>query len=131
MRKGFTLLELLIVVIVIGILAGVAIPQYLAVVERGKVAAAKNNLAIAAQAQKMYRTEHTAYAGNFTDLDNWAEGISAAITAHADDWNYSITDAADTFTITATREGAAGSKYGGKTVTINETNHIGGDHDFH
>ena len=128
MKKGFTLLELLIVVIVIGILAGVAIPQYLKVVERGKVAKAKNNLALIAQAEKMYRTEHTSYTSDISLLDDWIEGLRTT----DDDWDYTVEDIddPDTFTAKATRKGSGGD-YGGTTVTINQINIVAGDHLFH
>ena len=57
MKKGFTLVELLIVVIVVGILAAFAIPQYINAVEKAKVGSAKNSLGLIAQAEKMYRAE--------------------------------------------------------------------------
>jgi type IV pilus assembly protein PilA len=47
MRKGFTLLELLIVVVILGVLALIATPSMLNAAERSKQAAVKANVAAA------------------------------------------------------------------------------------
>ncbi|MCX5700822.1 MAG: prepilin-type N-terminal cleavage/methylation domain-containing protein [Candidatus Omnitrophica bacterium] len=104
---GFTLIELIVVVIVIGILATMAIPQYLKATERALSAKAKNNLGLIAQAEKLYRAENDTYvaagtAGELTTngLQNYVElnDISGDTK-----WTYAVTGDASTFTATATR----------------------------
>ena len=61
MKKGFTLLELLVVVIVIALLATFAIPQYLKAVERTKVSKARAHLKLLEKAEIMYRADNDTY----------------------------------------------------------------------
>ncbi len=62
-QKGFTLVELLIVVIILGILAAIVIPQFSSSTDDAKFSALDANLATMRSAIELYRQEHSAYPG--------------------------------------------------------------------
>jgi len=67
-QKGFSLIELMIVVAVIGILAAVAYPAYQDYVIRSKRGDAMNALAAVRIAQEKYRSNSTAFTSSLGDL---------------------------------------------------------------
>ncbi|MGB9376881.1 MAG: prepilin-type N-terminal cleavage/methylation domain-containing protein [Mycobacteriales bacterium] len=66
--EGFTLVELLVVVIIIGILAGIAIPVFLNQRKKGYDAEAKADLRNAASAQESWLSANSAYTLAAADL---------------------------------------------------------------
>ena len=68
-QRGFTLVELAVVVVIIGILAAFAVPKFLSSVERSKAAEAFNYLSTVQTAQERYHARQGTYAANMSDLD--------------------------------------------------------------
>jgi len=67
-QRGFTLVELMIAVAVIGILAAVALPSYSQYLVRSNRAAAQAYLVELSQAQAQYMADSRSYAGSVEDL---------------------------------------------------------------
>ena len=62
-RSGFTLVELLIVVIILAILAAIVVPQFIASADDAKVAALDSNLRNLRAAVALYYQQHGEYPG--------------------------------------------------------------------
>jgi type IV pilus assembly protein PilA len=67
-KKGFTLIELMIVVAIIGILAAIAIPNFMNYQCKAKQSEAKSNLGAIRTAQEVYFAEKGYYAASIGDL---------------------------------------------------------------
>jgi len=67
-KKGITLIELLIVIIIVGILAAIAIPMYTGYMQRARRADAKTALEQLRASQEMFRAERGTYSTDITQL---------------------------------------------------------------
>jgi len=73
-KEGFTLIELMIVIAIIGILAAIAIPQFSAYRTRSYNSAAQSDLRNMATAQEAYYVDYSTYTGNETTLASGTYG---------------------------------------------------------
>ena len=75
-NEGVTLLEVMVVVVIVGILAAVAIPAYNGYVTRSRRSDAFTALETVRAAQEMYRAEQGFYAGTLASLAGCDAGMA-------------------------------------------------------
>jgi prepilin-type N-terminal cleavage/methylation domain-containing protein len=132
-EKGFTMIELMIVVVIIGILAALAIPKFMRATTKTKQSEAKQLLKQIYAMQHAYRQEYDSYCCNgasaVADGSIPVLGIDIMHTAR---YTYTITANANSFTATATAnldddpsiDTWTVSDSGGISCTINDANSL-------
>jgi len=109
-QRGFTLIELMIAVVIVGILAGVGYPAFADYVRKGRRAEAISALLQFQMAQESFRVRQAAPTYN-----------SAMVTPATTFYTYKVNSATTTaFTITATAIGTQASDTGCTTLVITD-----------
>lgn len=92
-QSGFTLIELMIVVAIVGILAAIAYPSYQSYVERTGRADGQAKLMEIMQAQERFYSQNQTYTANL-GAGGLGYGVAANAAVASDEGRYSITAAA-------------------------------------
>ncbi len=116
---GFSLIELMIVVVVIAILAAVAYPSYQDSVQKTRRADAKSALERAAAMQERWFTENNSYTNDETKIGG-ATSSDGYYTINAV-WSCKVGSNYMCFDLTATAVGAQASDAKCATFTLDET----------
>ncbi len=122
-RKGFTMIELMVVVVVVGVLAAIAVPIYGKYIKNARVSEATSRAGEIITAAKAYAQEFQSAAGNPT----WPPAAGGGIVdlTQSDQFTYAITSGAgrnaNTTALVIRATGRGGRKMAGVTVTITLT----------
>lgn len=123
-QKGFTLVELMVAVAIVGILGAIAYPSYIDHVVKSNRSAAESFMVTLANKQEQYLLDNRQYTATSTDLSPTPDDVSK---------HYDITittvAAPPSYTITATPKGSQSSrdtKCGTLTLTQTGTKGISG-----
>lgn len=117
--KGFTLLEILVVLVILGVVAGLAIPVYTANVQRSYQQEAIYAMGSARSSlMRYYAQSNSSYSGaTLTNIDYNPNTVTAGQILH---FAYTLpAPAANSFTLTSTRNTSHGGD-GTSTITIDQ-----------
>jgi prepilin-type N-terminal cleavage/methylation domain-containing protein len=95
-KSGFTLIEMLITIAVMGAIAVIALPQYSKYVAKSRQQDAKGQLMAIRQAQEVYKLQYGSYTTATVGLSGWVNTLGS--------YTFAIT-AADTTTFSASATG--------------------------
>ena len=118
---GFTLIEVMVTVAIVGILAAIALPSYSEYVMRGKLMDAHTKLADLRGKQETYWSNNNSYVSAGTTCGVEFLGVITAYNADAGaPFDVACTGSATTYTITATGRAAKGM--GSFVLDVNQAN---------
>jgi len=116
-ERGFTLVELAIVIVIIGVLASFGVPRFRNAVERTKAGEAVNYLSAVRSAQERFEAREGTYASDVADLDIALPAPKYFAVGTIDVG--STGDLESSWSLTLTRQGASAG-YGAYTIVFTE-----------
>lgn len=126
--SGFTLIELMIVVAIIGILSAIAMPAYNSYILKGKVKAAQADLvALSLNIENSYQRQ-LSYPASIAEIENQTKdklkehNLSGWSPAQQDDFTYSYKATTGDIDYTVTADARESSSLIGCTLSLNSNN---------
>jgi len=120
LKKGFSLIELMVTMAILGVITAIAIPAYTGYITTARMAEADNNLASIRLAQEEY----------FLENNNYFEGANTGAIETDSDNLWKVSKGSDGYNFdyvvtlssgwTATATGKAGTQVAGKTREISK-----------
>ncbi len=105
-RKGFTLLEVLIVLVILAVVAGLAVPAYNAAIEKSRGQEAIRSLQATREAMMRFHSVNNTYVGAAFGTGDMDYNPNTAVGGQTLIFTYVLSNlGAATFTCTATRAG--------------------------
>ncbi len=126
MRRGFTLVEIMIVVLILGILTTLAIPNVLRARITAREAVALSNIKKISEAAQMYYNQQSSFPASLTNL---SEAVPSYIDSNLasgtkDNYNFVYTQVNEGFTLQANVEAGGVGRYFYTDETIVIRQHV-------
>ncbi len=118
-RKGFTMIELMVVVVIVGVLASIAVPMYGKYIKNARLTEGTARIGEIVTASKAWAQENQNAAGD----PLWPAGAGGIVDlSSSENFSYAITSGgganASSTALEITATGLAGSRMAGVTVTV-------------
>ena len=101
---GFTIVELLVVIVVIGVLAAITIISYTGISQRATISSIQSDLTNSSQQIKLFQVDNSNYPNSITDCPTPAAGNMCLKASNGNSYSYGVNNTSNpqTFCITTT-----------------------------
>lgn len=101
---GFTIVELLVVIVIIGILAAITIVSYTGISQKATISSLQSDLTSSSQQLKLFQVDNSSYPNSITDCPTPSAGNMCLKVSNGNSYSYGVNNTSNpqTFCITTT-----------------------------